>query len=166
MDLLDRLLGHDEWTTALLLDRCSELSEAQIDQTFDIDHGSVRALLIHLTRNVEVWTDLMNEVPVRPRPDVPPTVADLKQRYAVAYGDFSSLARAVADSQRENELWIDRLDNPPKSKTYGGAILHVITHNMHHRAHLLLMLSRLGLTDLPEGDLLGWDTHFSRNSAG
>ena len=39
-------------------------------------------------------------------------------------------------------------------KTYGGAIAHVITHSMHHRAHLLYMLRQPGLTALPEGDVL------------
>ncbi|RIK30032.1 MAG: damage-inducible protein DinB, partial [Chloroflexi bacterium] len=33
----------------------------------------------------------------------------------------------------------------------------VLTHDMHHRAHLLLMLAHLGLSNLPEGDLLGWE---------
>jgi uncharacterized damage-inducible protein DinB len=28
---------------------------------------------------------------------------------------------------------------------------------MHHRGEVLHMLSRLGLTDLPEGDLLSWE---------
>jgi hypothetical protein len=28
---------------------------------------------------------------------------------------------------------------------------------MHHRAELLHIMARLGLDDLPEGDLMGWD---------
>jgi hypothetical protein len=28
---------------------------------------------------------------------------------------------------------------------------------MHHRGEVLHMLARLGLTELPEGDLLGWE---------
>ena len=36
-------------------------------------------------------------------------------------------------------------------------IAHVLTHNHFHRAELLHMLARLGLPDLPEGDLLSWE---------
>lgn len=50
------------------------------------------------------------------------------------------------------------MDDPPVEKPLGGAIGHVITHNMNHRAHVLAMLSILGLTALPEGDLLTWET--------
>jgi hypothetical protein len=35
MDLLDRLLGHDRWTTARLLERCRELGTEQWVQPFD-----------------------------------------------------------------------------------------------------------------------------------
>jgi uncharacterized damage-inducible protein DinB len=59
MDLLDRLLGHDVWTTRLLLMRCEQLSDEELDREFDIGHRSVRRMLLHIIRNVEVWTDLM-----------------------------------------------------------------------------------------------------------
>lgn len=157
-DLLDRLLGHDRWTTLLLLERCRPLGDEELDRQFEIDHESVRALLQHMIGNVEVWTALMRGRPVE-RTDraARPSVAELESRFAVAYADFADLARGVRDDGRINTLWTDVLDRPPTQKTYGGAILHVITHNMHHRAHLLLMLGRLGQTDLPEGDLLGWE---------
>ena len=59
MDLLDRLLGHDAWTTRQLLDICSGLTDEQLDRRFDIGHGSVRATLDHVISNMEVWGDLM-----------------------------------------------------------------------------------------------------------
>jgi hypothetical protein len=64
-DLLDRLLGHDAWTTQQVLAAAAGLTDAQLDQDFDIGHRTVRATLAHLIGNVEVWTDLMAERPVR-----------------------------------------------------------------------------------------------------
>jgi len=49
------------------------------------------------------------------------------------------------------------LDDPPAEKTFGGAIAHVLTHSMHHRAQVLHMLRRLGVGDVPEGDVLSWE---------
>lgn len=36
-------------------------------------------------------------------------------------------------------------------------ILHIATHNMHHRGQLLYMLRRSGLSEVPEGDALSWE---------
>jgi uncharacterized damage-inducible protein DinB len=33
---------------------------------------------------------------------------------------------------------------------------------MHHRAQVLYMLRQLGLTELPEGDVLSWEQHRGR----
>ena len=47
MDLLDRLLGHDAWTTRELLLRCRGLGDEQLDRTFPIGHGTLRATFEH-----------------------------------------------------------------------------------------------------------------------
>ncbi len=160
MDLLDRLLGHDAWTTRQLLLRCRDLTDEQLDREFDIGHRTVRATLLHVIRNVEVWSDLMNGRPVAGdqgtrRQDR--SVAALITRLDRAADDLARLARAVAQRGGWDERWVDTLDRPPTEKTYGGAIAHVITHSMHHRAQLLYMLRRLGLEGLPEGDVLSWE---------
>jgi uncharacterized damage-inducible protein DinB len=157
MELLDRLLGHDAWTTGELLLRCRELSEEQLDQPFDIDERSVRKLILHMIANVEVWTDLMLGRTVRGRLEGRAAVRDLASRHERAYSEFAALARRLESEGRQDHLWTDHLDTPPTTKTFGGAVAHVITHNMHHRAHLLLMLGRIGLTGLPEGDVLTWE---------
>ena len=156
MDLLDRLLGHDTWTTQLLLARCRELSDAQLDQPFDIGNGTLRSTLVHTIGNIETWTRLMAGEPSADR-ERDTSVEGLIARHERAASDFAALARRIADEGRLDDLWLDTLDNPPQAKTYGGAIAHVILHDMHHRAEVLHILARLGLRDLPEGDLLSWE---------
>ena len=85
------------------------------------------------------------------------SVDDFLTRHDAAMDDFAALARRIRDERRYDDEWIDALDDPPTAKTYGGAIAHVITHDMHHRGELLHMLGRLGLRDLPEGDVLSWE---------
>jgi len=160
MDLLDRLLGHDAWTTRSLLMRVLELSDERLDQEFDMGHRSVRAAADHLIFNMEVWSALMaGQRPDTSRGSSPDdrTVPALISRLDAVESQLAAIARAVAERGAWDELWIDVLDEPPTRKSYGGAIAHVITHSMHHRAQLLWMLKKLGLKNLPEGDVLSWE---------
>lgn len=157
MDILERLLGHDVWTTQNLLERCRELTAAQLNQTFDIGHHTLLETWEHLIGNIEVWTDLMSKEPISKQSTQPITLAGLTTQYQVAATRFGKLARRLAAENRLDDLWIDVLDNPPTQKTYGGAIAHVLTHNHAHRTEILHILERLGLTDLIEGDVLGWE---------
>ena len=162
MDLLDRLLGHDAWTTRQLLLRARELDPAALHQPFDAGHETVYETLIHMIGNVRTWTHLMTGAPIDAAGSSWQNLSidDLLARHDAAFAGFAALARRIRDEHRFDEHWIDTLDDPPTAKTYGGAIAHVITHNMHHRAQLLYMLDKLGLQDLPEGDLLGWEMNY------
>jgi uncharacterized damage-inducible protein DinB len=155
MDLLDRLLKHDAWTTQQLLLRCKDLSNEELDQEFDLGHRTVRATFLHMIRNVEVWTNLMRGQAVRTTEGQ--SVSALMQRLDRASEDLAALARQVADRGDWDGRFVDFLDDPPTEKTLGGGIAHVISHNMHHRAQLLYLLRRLGITELPEGDVLSWE---------
>jgi uncharacterized damage-inducible protein DinB len=157
MDLLDRLLLHDSWTTRKLLLTCRQLDDADLDREFDLALRTVRATLSHIVRNVEAWTDLMHERDVRAVPDGGETVDGLLSRLDAAAADLAALARDVRERGAWDETWVDRLDDPPREKTFGGAIGHVITHSMHHRGQAIHMLRRLGARDVPEGDVLGWE---------
>jgi uncharacterized damage-inducible protein DinB len=163
MDLLDRLLGHDRWTTAQLLERCRELQPEQWAEPFDLGHQTMAATFQHMIGNVRVWTDLMAARPVQQSSDEAPTTADdLIVQWQAVYDDFATLARGIADESRWDATYVDVLDNPPRPKSFGGTIAHVITHNMQHRAEVIHMLTRLGLENVLEGDVLSWEQQAQR----
>ena len=164
MDLLDRLLGHDAWTTRALLVCCATLDDAALDRPFEFGHRTLRATLAHIIRNMEVWSDLMAGGPVRPDTGGAAegrSMAGLTARLEAAAADLARRARGVARRGAWDDLWLDTLDDPPRQKTYGGAIAHVLTHSMHHRAQVILMLRALGVADVPEGDALSWEQQLS-----
>lgn len=156
MDLLDRLLGHDAWTTEQLLRLSRQLGDEQLDRRFDLGNQSLRATFAHMIGNVEVWTGLMAGRALDPSPE-PVSLDELARRHARSYAEFAALARRIRDQRRWDDRYLDTLDSPPRPKTFGGTIVHVITHNMTHRGEILHLLQRLGVTDLPEGDALSWE---------
>jgi uncharacterized damage-inducible protein DinB len=157
MDILDRLLGHDTWTTRQLLLACQSLPDELLDKEFDIDHKSLRETFIHVIENMETWTDLLYERAVQDKTGN--TISELLERLSIVSRDFANLAHNIAREKRYDDCFIDTLDNPPVKKTFGGAIGHVITHNMHHRAQIMFLMERAGLKNHIEGDLLSWESN-------
>jgi uncharacterized damage-inducible protein DinB len=143
------------------------LTDEQLDRTLDIGHRSVRATLQHIIFNMEVWADLMAgriTSPADVRRDGGQTVPALRERLDRAAAGLAQVARSVADRRGWDETWVDVLDTPPATKTYGTAIAHVVTHSMHHRAQVLFMLGRLRIRDLPEGDVFSWEQQNGRST--
>ncbi len=159
MDILDRLLGHDAWTTRQLLLCCRELTDEQLDRRFDIGDRSLRETFVHVIENMEIWTALMAERPIEQvaAREGAPSVDALLRRLALAAKDLAEVSRRVRDEGRLDQMYMDPLEEPPTAKPFGGTIVHVITHSMHHRAQALYIMEQLGLNHLPEGDALGWE---------
>lgn len=155
MDLLDRLLDHDAWTTRQFLLLALPLSDAQLDRPFDIGFKTLRATFDHLIYNMEVWTDLLRDQPQRPRGRT--SVPELLQRLDAIAPELAAFARHIQATSAWNATYIDTLDVPPVTRSYGTTIAHILTHSMHHRAQLLYMFRLLGLTNLPEGDPFSWE---------
>ena len=155
MDLLDRLLQHDAWTTRQLLELCGPLTDDQLDRDFDLGHRTIRRTFEHVIFNMEVWTDLMEAV--SQRGEKGSSIRELVHRLDRVEKDFARVARAVADRGAWDEPFLDVIENPPVRQTLGGGIAHVITHSMHHRAQILYMLRCIGVQNRPEGDVLSWE---------
>ena len=157
MDMLDRYLGYERWTLRHFIVRCRELTPIQLHRKFDIGPGTVYDTMNHIIGNIEAWTDLMRERPMRQLPKLPDDIDVWLKRFDGALVDFAYFARLIVASNRLDDTYMDVLDNPPQAKTFGGTILHVLTHTTVHRWEVQHMLQRLGLRNLLEGDALSWD---------
>lgn len=156
MTILERLLGHDAWTTRQLLLRARELSAEQMDRTFDIGDRSLRETFDHLVGCMEFHTDLMlgRTSDQGCRADV--TVEGMLARLTVVAKEFAEFATRVERENRADEM----VTNPGNGnrRTLGGLIAHLITHSMHHRAQVLYILEQLRVENVIEGDALGWES--------
>ncbi len=155
--ILDRLLRHDRDTTLELIEIATRLETRALERDFEIGPGSVRRTLDHIVRAMECWTDLMLAKPQRERLSLDAPLADLAARLHAVGDELLALGKKLATEGRLDHCFVDTLDDPPKEKTFGGALVHVATHGMHHRAQVLFMLRQLGVEGLPEGDALGWE---------
>lgn len=153
MDLLDRLLAHDDWATTQLLELCRDLTDEQLDQPFDIGHRTLRATFGHMIFNVPCWTGLMLGQPIEERTDRC-SVATLLEEHRHGFATFAALAHQLRDQGRLDDTFVDHYR---VLKSFGGAVLAVVLHNTEHRAEAVHILHRLGLPDVPEVDFGVWD---------
>jgi len=155
MTILDRLLSHDAWTTRQLLLRCQSLSDEQMQREFDIDSRSLSGTLTHLIGAMEFHTDrlLGRTISQSYREDT--SVDGMLLRLTAVAKDFAAFATNVERERREDEMMTN--ENNENLRTLGGVIAHVITHNMHHRAQAMYIMDKLGMSDIIEGDVLGWE---------
>jgi uncharacterized damage-inducible protein DinB len=156
VDLLERLLAHDAWTTRELLVGCRDLAPAQFIRRFDIGPGSLHDTFEHIIGAMEFWADHIGGRPRRPsirKDNRTWTPDELVARLAGTAADLGAVARAVVDEGRLEETMQVR----DRRFTRGSAIAHVVTHGTHHRAQVLNMLRRLGVKELIEGDVITWE---------
>ncbi len=155
MDILDRLLGHDAWTTRQLLLRCRELSDEQMDRPFDIGDRSLRGTFEHLIACMETHTDLMLGRTTEDRARDDQSIDGMLARLTTAAKDFGELAARVQREGRADEMCTN-FENARKLPL-GSVIAHLLTHSMHHRAQIMYILEQLGVQNVIEGDALGWE---------
>lgn len=153
MDLLDRLLGHDRWTTTRLLELSRDLTDARLDQEFDIGRRTLRDTYEHMIFNVAAWTGQMTGQPPDDARD-DQTVGGFLRRHERNYEAFAALCRHLHDEGRLDDTFVDRHGI---TQSFGATIAQIILHNHGHRTEILHILQRLGVKDLPDGDPQEWE---------
>lgn len=156
MTVLDRLLGHDAWTTRQLLLRCRELSEEQLQRPFDLGDRSLIQTFEHLIACMEGHTDLLLGRTAYETYRDDESLDGMLSRLTIVAKDFAEFATRVEREGRADEMVMNSGNGNQRS--LGGVIAHIITHSMHHRAQILSMLEQLGVPNVIEGDALGWES--------
>ncbi|HYI13787.1 MAG TPA: DinB family protein [Thermomicrobiales bacterium] len=157
MDLLDRMLGHDRWATTQLLELCDTLTDAQLDQEFDIGHHTLRETLDHMIYVIDFWTGWMSGRPVehdRTTQQSDRSIAALSERHERYQATFAAFARQASDEQRLDDTFNDHY---AVHQSIGATIVQVQHHNAQHRSEVRHMLERLGVAGLWDYDPQEWE---------
>ena len=144
---VQQLLAYIEWAGEKLYASAANLSEAQLDQAFEMGPGSVRKTLTHLRGAERVWLE-------RWRGNGKVQFAGLE-----AVIPLNQLHEEVHQLAEERRAWLAGLDEAALSKPItftlrsgdtftfplGDLILHVCNHHVYHRAQILNMFRHLGV---------------------
>ena len=154
MTILDRLLGHDAWTTRQLLLRCRELSDEQLDRVFDIGDRSLRDTFVHMIECMELHIDSMMGRPERLLANTY-EIDGWLQRSSLVSKELMDLGSRVEREGIADQFYTGFSGT---QRTLGAGICHLITHSMHHRAQAMYIMEKLGVGNVIEGDAMGWES--------
>ena len=164
MDLSDRLVEHEHWHTARLLEQAATLPDAALDRPirpgfvvhdFEGPEPDVRTMLERIVYTKEVWTAAIGgrDIPSREGRAIP----ELQARLAAVQPQFAALVRRIRDRNEWDDAFVDALCTPPVSFTFGSVIAHILTVSVVRRQTVIGALRDLGLRDVETRDPIEWE---------
>lgn len=151
---MDILLRHDHWATVQIIAACDTLAPEQFHRRFEMGPGSLHDTIVHIIGAMRVWTDVLEQREIRPRPEGAErrTTAQIRALLDESAAQLSDVAR-----RRPLDGTVTRVrEGKAHTFTRGVVLTHVATHGMHHRAQCLNMLRHLGLATLPKSSVTEW----------
>jgi len=164
MDLSDRLVEHDHWLTARLLENAAALPDDVLDRPirpglvvhdFEGPEPDVRTMLERIVFTKEVWTAAIGgrDIPPRDQRSIPA----LQTRLAAVQPQFAALVRRVRDRNEWDDVFVDALCTPPVSFTLGSVIAHILNVGVVRRQSVIAALRELGVRDVESRDPMDWE---------
>ena len=137
VDHLRAIVGHHIWATQRLIDRCLELSPAQLELSTAGTYGSIHATLAHLVNG----------------DDGLQRAALGEELGCIATGPPPSVATLRAEMERQAAGWRDLLADSGIGQAEGVFLTQALHHAAEHRTHVCSILGAHGL-EVP--DLSAW----------
>jgi hypothetical protein len=164
MDLSDRLVEHEYWHTARLLQQAATLSDAALDRQvrpglivhdFEGPEPDVRTMLERIIFTKEVWTAAIGGRDIPPRDAT--SIPALQARLDAVQPQFAALVRRIRDRNEWDDAFVDALCTPPVSFTFGSVIAHILTVSVVRRQVVVGALRELGIGDPEMRDPIEWE---------
>jgi AraC family transcriptional regulator len=173
MDLSDRLVEHDHWHTARLLEQAGKLSDDALDRpmrpglvvhSFEGPEPDVRTMLDRVVFTKEVWTAAIAGREISHDRDR--SIAAQQARLAAVQPQFTALVRRIRDRSEWDDAFVDALCTPPVSFTFGSVIAHILTVSVIRRQTVVDVMRELGVGDVEARDPIDWERAMAARMGG
>lgn len=140
------LFDFDLWANRQVFACTDGLSDAPLDQPFEMGEGSLRKTIAHIYAAGRIWYDRWNapgRETLEPALGIQslPRIIDAAERLHATRGAWlATLSDETLDASLNYTNW----KGEPCSNKLGHMLLHVVNHGTHHRAQAVNMLRRLG----------------------
>lgn len=146
LEFIQRIRRYGSWAVLQLLDGACKLTDAALDERFDMGPGSLRRAFLHLYNGELVWLGRWRGARDTPWPseDEPVSIATLRERFAANDAAQAAFLHTVSASDLDNPITYRDSRGSLFSATLRDMLIQGILHSHHHRAQAANMLRRAG----------------------
>lgn len=147
------LFDHNLACRESLLDTLEQMSTEEFVRNRGVGKGSMRNILVHLMNTERGWISFLNS---RESSDIEPESLDSIQSIREIWSKVHEETREFMDNLGEDKLLhvkSVKWDNQTVSFTVGKVLLHIVTHETHHRGVLAGLIRQQGM-DSPSFDMI------------
>jgi hypothetical protein len=148
MNLTERLVEPDTWSTGRLIELARGLPAEVLDEPIEIrpagnawfeERPSIRSMLDRLVFTKEMWSAAISGT-AGPPDERDHSLDGLEQRLASAARRFTEIVRDIQNRAAWDTAFVDATCDPPESFTFGGAISHALIRDSYRRQVLIGVL--------------------------
>jgi uncharacterized damage-inducible protein DinB len=146
LNTLQDLFRYHDWANRRVFQLSRGLSDAQLDQKFEMGFGSLRGTLFHLIAAAELWQDRFEGAAWMPLPIDPGGLSldELERRWGAVADRRQSVLSAEASANYQRIVPYKNSQQVSFEHRLADLLLHVDNHAVHHRAQALNMLRAFG----------------------
>jgi AraC family transcriptional regulator len=151
MDHLTNMIEQHIWMTKEMIERAGELTDEQLDTplTYGVGTGkTLRSTLSRLVGQLDMWNHAIAGETYGWDVERDEDLADMRDRFAEVAPRFIAEMHDVVSGGRLEETFVNAMNEPARTYTYGALIEHVLTFSATNRTLALLTLQNAGLKDL------------------
>ncbi len=149
VDTIRTYYHYADWSRAQVDAAAAQLSDAQLDQAFEIGPGTLRRVLLHIRDAEQWWLENWVRGPLERFDELPPSTSLVQLREL--FGQLAATRDALLARCNDAALLRPvrtRVPGEPGEYAFrlGATMLQLCLHGTHHRAQALNMLRHRGAT--------------------
>ena len=153
MTCIEMLLDHNITCRQPLIDTIKNLTSEEFTKDLGVGIGSIRNILVHLVNTEDYWISLLRKVESK---GLNPTNFDDMDSIAEIWSKISTTTKEFMENQNERTLQVVRnvkWNDVMVYFTVAKALIHMTTHETHHRGLIIGLIRQLGY-DPPDVNML------------
>jgi len=153
LSCIEMLFDHNLACRESLLDILEQVNTEEFVRDRGVGKGSMRNILVHLVNTERGWISFLDG---RESSDIEPESLDSVQSIREIWSKVHEETREFMDKLREDQLLhvkSVKWDDQTVSFTVGKVLMHIATHETHHRGVLTGLIRQQGI-DPPSFDMI------------
>ncbi|MHA1942867.1 MAG: DinB family protein [Candidatus Thorarchaeota archaeon] len=143
--IIEMLINHNVASREPLLQTLEQLDSEEFLKKTGADKGSIRDILVHLMNAERFWIATLKDTKTeKSEPEDFQDMQSIRVAWSRVASDTEEFIRNLVEERLQHVRSV-RAGNQTISFTVAKALLHMTTHETHHRGFLIGLIRQLGL---------------------